>query len=129
MLHQKRGECGVLKENTNVFARPGAMSHSRGSDCICQFVQCCDVKNPLSLTSTRLRKHRAALSKVPHLQEIELDQPADFMGHDIRVHRQFYQLPEGTLQLVKISKILMAMEQGRLADFQGKSLEDIQTVC
>lgn len=47
------------------------------------------------------------------------------MGHAIRVHRQFYQLPEGTLQLVKISKILMAMEQGRLADFQGKSLEDI----
>ena len=67
----------------------------------------------------------ATLSKVLNLQETELDQLADFMGHDIRVHRQFYQLPEGTIQLVKISKILMAMEQGRLADFQGKSLEEI----
>ncbi|XP_060783638.1 uncharacterized protein LOC132890623 isoform X2 [Neoarius graeffei] len=101
------------------------MSHYRGSDCIRQFVQCCDVKNPLSLTSTRLRKHMATLSKVLNLQETELDQLADFMGHDIRVHRQFYRLPEGTLQLVKISKILMAMEQGRLAEFQGKSLEEI----
>lgn len=125
ILHQKRKECGVLKENTYVFARPGAMSHYRGSDCIRQFVQCCDVKNPLSLTSTRLRKHMATLSKVLNLQETELDQLADFMGHDIRVHRQFYRLPEGTIQLVKISKILMAMEQGRLADFQGKSLEEI----
>ena len=67
----------------------------------------------------------ATLSKVLNLQETELDQLADFMGHDIRVHRQFYRLPEGTLQLVKISKILMAMEQGRLSDFQGKSLEEI----
>ena len=125
MLHQKRKQCGVLKENAYVFARPGAMSHYRGSDCIRQFVQLCDVKNPLSLTSTRLRKHMATLSKVLNLQETELDQLADFMGHDIRVHRQFYRLPEGTLQLVKISKILMAMEQGRLADFQGKSLEEI----
>ncbi|XP_030218994.1 uncharacterized protein LOC115548476 [Gadus morhua] len=125
MLHQKRKECGVLKENAYVFARPGVMSHYRGSDCIRQFVQLCDVKNPLSLTSTRLRKHMATLSKVLNLQETELDQLADFMGHDIRVHRQFYRLPEGTLQLVKISKILMAMEQGRLSDFQGKSLEEI----
>ncbi|XP_055022443.1 uncharacterized protein LOC129412454 isoform X2 [Boleophthalmus pectinirostris] len=125
VLHQKRNECGVLKENAYVFARPGAMSHYRGSDCIRQFVQSCGVKNPLSLTSTRLRKQMATLSKVLNLQETELDQLADFMGHDIRVHRQFYRLPEGTLQLVKISKILMAMEQGRLAEFQGKSLEQI----
>ncbi|KAK0148604.1 hypothetical protein N1851_011041 [Merluccius polli] len=74
MLHQKRKECGVLKENAYVFARPGVMSHYRGSDCIRQFVQLCDVKNPLSLTSTRLRKHMATLSKVLNLQETELDQ-------------------------------------------------------
>ncbi|XP_060798518.1 uncharacterized protein LOC132900442 isoform X2 [Neoarius graeffei] len=125
MYYIKRERSVVSSKKTHVFARPGAMSHYRGSDCIRQFVQCCHVKNPLSLTSTRLRKHMATLSKVLNLQETELDQLADFMGHDIRVHRQFYRLPEGTLQLVKISKILMAMEQGRLAEFQGKSLEEI----
>ncbi|KAK7907618.1 hypothetical protein WMY93_016230 [Mugilogobius chulae] len=48
-----------------------------------------------------------------------------FPGHDVRVHRQFYRLPEGTLQLAKVSKILMALEQGRMAEFKGKGLDDI----
>ena len=54
-----------------------------------------------------------------------MDQLADFMGHDIRVHRQFYRLPEGTLQLAKISKLLLALEQGRVAEFKGKNIEEI----
>lgn len=67
----------------------------------------------------------ATLSQVLNLTNTELHQLADFLGHDIRVHRQFYRLPEGTLQLAKISKVLMALEQGCLAEFKGKSLDDI----
>ncbi|XP_067311201.1 uncharacterized protein [Pseudorasbora parva] len=124
LLVEKRKECGVA-DNSYMFARPYAVSHYRGSDCIRYFVNACGAKNPLSLTSTKLRKHVATLSKVLNLNDTELDQLADFLGHDIRVHRQFYRLPEGTLQLAKISKILMALEQGRLSEFKGKSLDDI----
>ncbi len=60
-----------------------------------------------------------------NLTDTELDQLADFMGHDIRVHRKFYRLPEGTLQLAKISKVLMALEQGRVSEFNGKNLDEI----
>ena len=49
---------------------------------------------------------------------------AKFMGHDIRVHREFYQLLEETLQVAKVSKLLLASEQGR-SDLQGKTLDDI----
>ncbi|XP_026120818.1 uncharacterized protein LOC113100254 [Carassius auratus] len=52
-------------------------------------------------------------------------QLANFLGHDIRIHREFYRLPEKTLQLAKISKVLMALEQGRLAEFHGKNLDEI----
>ena len=65
------------------------------------------------------------VSKVLNLKDTEMDQLADFMGHDIRVHRQFYRLPEGTLQLAKISKVLLALEQGRIAEFNGKNIEEI----
>ena len=65
------------------------------------------------------------VSKVLNLKDTEMDQLADFMGHDIRVHRQFYRLPEGTLQLAKISKLLLALEQGRVAEFKGKNIEEI----
>ncbi|XP_048012485.1 uncharacterized protein LOC125245782 isoform X3 [Megalobrama amblycephala] len=125
LLVEKRKECGVADNNPYMFARPYAVSHYRGSDCIRYFVKACGAKNPLSLTSTKLSKHVATLSKVLNLNDTELDQLADFLGQDIRVHCQFYRLPEGTLQLAKISKILMALEQGRLSEFKGKTLDDI----
>ncbi|XP_070826767.1 protein FAM9A-like [Chaetodon trifascialis] len=56
----------------------------------------------------------------------ELDQLANFLGHDIRVHRDFYHLPEATIEVAKITKILLAMERGNLAEFQGKSLDKIE---
>ena len=85
----------------------------------------CGAKFPQTLSCTKLRKHVATVSKVLNLKDTEMDQLADFMGHDIRVHRKFYRLPEGTLQLAKISKVLLALEQGRVAEFKGKNLDEI----
>lgn len=58
----------------------------------------------------------ATLLQILNLKNNELDQVSDFLGHDIRVHREYYRLPEATIQLAKISKLLMAMEKGRLPD-------------
>ncbi|KAK7880663.1 hypothetical protein WMY93_032694, partial [Mugilogobius chulae] len=125
LLVSKREMCGVVPGNKYLFARPQACSYFRGSDCLRHFAKMCGAKNPESLTSTKLRKQTATLSQVLNLSNTELDQLADFLGHDVRVHRQFYRLPEGTLQLAKVSKILMALEQGRMAEFKGKGLDDI----
>ncbi|RXN13663.1 N-lysine methyltransferase SETD8 [Labeo rohita] len=59
------------------------------------------------------------------MTDTEMDQLENFLGHDIRIHREFYRLPEKTLQLAKISKVLMALEQGRLSEFHGKNLDEI----
>lgn len=60
-----------------------------------------------------------------NLKDNELDQLANFLNHNIRVHREYYQLPQSTIQLAKISKLLMAMEKGSVKDIQGKSLDEI----
>ncbi|KAL7879682.1 hypothetical protein SRHO_G00019360 [Serrasalmus rhombeus] len=125
LLKEKREECAVPSENIYMFARPAALSHLRGSDCLREFATECGAKNPKALSSTKLRKHIATLSNVLNLSNTELDQLADFLGHDVRVHRDYYRLPEGTLQLAKISKILMALETGRLGEFSGKNLDEI----
>lgn len=125
LLAKERSACGVLPENMYIFARPGSTTYLKGSDCIRLFARECGAKQPHTLSSTKLRKQVSTLSKVLNLNDTELDQLADFLGHDVRIHRQYYRLPEGTLQLAKISKILMACEQGRLAEFKGKSLEEI----
>ncbi|KAF4072633.1 hypothetical protein AMELA_G00265280 [Ameiurus melas] len=66
------------------------------------------------------------MSQVLNLKNHELDQVADFLGHDIRVHREYYRLPEAPTQLAKISKLLLAMEKGSLTNLQGKTLEEIE---
>ncbi|KAL7853949.1 hypothetical protein AOLI_G00207930 [Acnodon oligacanthus] len=71
-------------------------------------------------------KHVATVSQILNLKNNELDQVADFLGLDFRVHREYYRLSEATTQLAKISKLLLAMEKGCLPDLQGKSLDDIE---
>lgn len=126
LLAQTREMCGVLKENIYMFARPGALSAYRGGECIQKFARESGAKNPEVLTSTKLRKHIATMSQVLNLQENESDQLADFLGHDIRVHRQYYRLPQGTLQLAKMSKVLLAVEKGTLSQYKGQALDDIE---
>jgi len=55
-----------------------------------------------------LRKHVITISQVLNLKENELDIDllAQFMGHDIRVHREFYRLPLDVLQTAEVAKIL-----------------------
>ncbi|CAL8258937.1 unnamed protein product [Arctogadus glacialis] len=123
MLVTYRGRCAVPPENVYLFGRPEAESHVRGSDAIRAFAHECRVKDPQ--TSTRLRKQMATMSQVLNLKDNEEDCLAGFMGHNIRVHRQYYRLPEGTLQVAKVAKLLMACERGELSQFKGMTLDEI----
>lgn len=102
-LISKRRECGVPEENKFLFARPHCLSPYRGQDCLRIYANECG-------------------AQVLNLKNHELDQVADFLGHDIQVHREYYRLPEATTQLTKISKLLLAMEKGSLTNLQGKTL-------
>lgn len=46
------------------------------------------------------------------------------MGHDLSIHNEYYRLPDNTLQVSHVSKILLAMESGQLHELRGKSLEE-----
>lgn len=124
-LIEQRGEDNdILDSNEYVFARQNSDLHLRGSDCLRKYATISGAKRPETLTSIQLRKHVATLSQIMNLKENELDQLAKFMGHDIRVHREYYRLTENTLQLAKISKLLMAVELGTEV-YKGKSLDEI----
>jgi hypothetical protein len=44
------------------------------------------------------------------LKEHELDMLASFIGRDVRIHRQFYRLPQDVLQTSLIAKVFLMME-------------------
>ena len=60
-----------------------------------------------------------------HLSDTELDVVARFMGHDIRVHREYYRLPERTVYAAKVSKLLAAVSKG--GAYAGKTLDELDS--
>ena len=76
------------------------------------------------ITSTNLRKYLATVSQVVCLSNEELEWLCNHLGHSINVHRNFYRLQESTLELTKISKLLLAVDEGSVHDLAGKDLND-----
>lgn len=66
------------------------------------------------------------MSQILNLKENELNSLAAFMGHDIRIYREYYRLPDSIMQTAKLSKLFQALEKGDLLKNSGKSLNEIQ---
>lgn len=62
------------------------------------------------------------MTQILGLSETNLDVLAKFMGHDIRIHRQFYRLPEYTVELAKVTKIMPTLTLGICPNTKAKIL-------
>jgi len=90
LLNAKREECNIRESNPYIFSRMSSDAPIRASDCLRRFAVACGAVVPSNLTSTRLRKHIATVSQLFNLRKHEHDLLGGFLGHDIRVHRNFY---------------------------------------
>lgn len=93
IMTEKLNECGVPENNQYLFGVPHSQSCYRGHQCLRKLADECGAKKPEYLRSTQLRKEIATTTQILNLKNNELDQLADFMGHNIAVHRQFYRPP------------------------------------
>lgn len=110
-----------------LFARPGSNTKPyRGTDCIRKYSNLAELQNPNAITSTKLRKQLCTLAQVLNLSETSQDILATFQGHNIKVHREFYRLPESTLQVAKVSKILHGINDGTINKFKGMDFDQIE---
>ncbi|XP_028418000.1 uncharacterized protein LOC114542728 [Dendronephthya gigantea] len=129
LLNSLRSKVGVNKENRYVFARVNrdSLEPLRGWDCLRQCALECqpELQNPDVITSTKLRKYIATITQVLSLEEKEMDWLARHLGHDIRTHREYYRLHESTIEIAKISKLLLAVDSGKASSLKGKSLDEI----
>ena len=48
------------------------------------------------------------------------------LAHTIKTHEQFYKLQEGAVEIAKVSKLLLAAENGTIAKYKGLTLDDIK---
>jgi len=63
--------------------------------------------------------------QIANFSKKDLEQIAEHMGHQLSVHRKFYRLQDDVIELAKVSKMLLAVEQGRASGLQGKRLDDL----
>ena len=98
VLVKTRKTVRIADENPYVFARPNRQSLEpmHAWDCLKKLSTQCEpaLSNPTNITSTKLRKYKAAISQVLSLKETEVDWLARHLDDDIRVHRDFYRLHE-----------------------------------
>lgn len=97
----------------------------RSSDKLRELSEKSGVMDAKSITSTKLRKPIATTAQLLNLKDNEMVSLATYMGHDIRVHRQYYRLPDGVAQLTKVSKLLLAMDNGTLAKNKNKNFDNM----
>ncbi|KAK9739044.1 hypothetical protein QE152_g9292 [Popillia japonica] len=56
-----------------------------------------------------------------------MERLANFMGHDLAIHKQHYRLSSTTMELKDISKLLLIMEGADIEKYRGRTSTDI--VC
>ncbi|KAJ3650275.1 hypothetical protein Zmor_021973 [Zophobas morio] len=125
-LIEIRDDVGIARDNIYVFSRgSGSKKSLRGHDCIRKFANEANLQSPSLLTSTKLRKYIATVVQILDLKHKEYDWLARHLGHDIRIHREFYRLHESAVELTKVSRLLLTLDKGEISNFKGKSLDEI----
>ncbi|KAF5307229.1 hypothetical protein FQR65_LT18439 [Abscondita terminalis] len=128
LLIELRPKGSISPDNPYVFARSEASKLNlpvRGSDCLREACRNASLTSAENINGTKLRKYIATVCQVFNLKENECDWLARHLGHDIRVHRDFYRMHESAIELTKVSRLLLAVDRGEVAKFAGKDLNDI----
>lgn len=124
-LMKMREELGIKSDY--LFIGKGCLLPFRGHDCMRKLANQCrpDLLNTL-MRSTNLRKQLATMSQILNLSLRDQDVLAKFMGHDLSVHREYYRLPESTLEVAKVAKILHCINEGKLSSVKDSTLDELQ---
>jgi len=48
------------------------------------------------------------------------------LAHDLNTHRNFYRQQESTIEIAKVSRLLLATEDGLPSDMRSKSFDEIE---
>ena len=103
---------GVKSDNEYIFGVPGenrlAKKYMRTCPLMNRFADDCGAAVPQSLRGTQLRKQIATHTALMNLQDCQVDQLANFMGHSRDFHKNIYRIPVPVTEITEVSKLLQA---------------------
>ena len=120
ILH--RSVMGMKEENNYVFASGDLFL--RGWDTLQGITkQISNLKKPNLITPTRTRKFLATLLQLMDMNEAELSWVTNHFGHTKSVHFQWYRKEDATVELTKVAKVLVAIDDGK--NVKNKKIDEI----
>ena len=72
-----------------------------------------------------VQRNCANIVQVADLSDNDLRWLVDHLGHNLYVHREFYRLRDSTIELAKVSRLLLSMDEGNASKLTGKKLSEI----
>ncbi|PIK38798.1 hypothetical protein BSL78_24353 [Apostichopus japonicus] len=115
----------ALEKELSSGTRSTSASFLDGGECLSEVLTGLDLKAPETINSTKMRQYAATVSQVLSLGSQEVEWLASHLGHDVAIHKQYYRLQESTVELCKVSKLLLAMDRGKVSNLRGKTLDEI----
>lgn len=92
-----------------VFARHGTTDLFDGSAVFREVVNKANLKNPAYFTANTLRHHAATSSQLQTRNDTYVKRLSKFMGHDLRTHENFYEMPLPLVQKSIVGHRLLQM--------------------
>ncbi|KAJ8944572.1 hypothetical protein NQ314_009443 [Rhamnusium bicolor] len=104
-----RNEAAVPNKNPYIFGIPGKSlgnSYLRACDLMRTFAKESGISNDSLMRGTQLRNQLATQSATLDLNEGEVNDLANFLGHAEKIHREHYKIPVVSREIGRISRLL-----------------------
>lgn len=125
LILETRENARVHPKNPYVFGTPGPNNKFlRACSLIRKYSIECGADHPERLRGTKLRKHIATTCIKLNLQDDQVRDLANFMGHNEKIHRNIYRQPVASRDILRMSKLL-EIAQGKTDECESSSDESI----
>ena len=127
ILLKMRSSSKISSENNYIFTCRVGNACLRGWDTIQGWTKKMKLRKPNLLTPTQTRKFLATVLQLLDLSEAELTWITNHLGHTKDVHKGWYREEDGTIELTKVAKVLVAIDTGESRSIQNKKIDSLQT--
>lgn len=109
-----RHQAGVHPNNEYIFSIPNTTNNGvkkpylRACELLRLFSQECGASFPSTLRGTTLRKHIATHIAMLGIEEDQVSDLANFMGHSKQIHKDIYRIPVTVRDVTNVSRLLEA---------------------
>ncbi|KYM96449.1 hypothetical protein ALC62_12893 [Cyphomyrmex costatus] len=130
LILQFREEAKVPKQNPYVFGLPSndkrRYKYLRACTLMRKFAVECNAVYANTLRGTILRKHVATHCMQLNLNDVDVSDLANFMGHAEKIHKDIYRQPLPSIEILKISQYLEAVQGYNKNDNDSSSSNEFE---